>query len=227
MMSYSPRGASVQTSALDWLHGAAKRRRTKWLACRRRTPYYSFVPDKEGNGFSSPITQKRTDRAMRFFYVRMPSCALYGRRWQGSLRARWLSFVCRSTNPVICRSPRLVAGRGLPHTKEALLASSKLTSEKSPTNNIVRLAGASALGFEALAIQGATNAVDMAALGESCVHELRAILAAIVALHGDNAVIHDLAQVGLFMANDKHNVLDCSREEMEGKLAALTGANRV
>jgi Rha family phage regulatory protein len=118
MIELTERGAPVQTSALTWLRGAARQSHAIALAWRRRSDYYSAVPDKEGNGFDRPTTQKRTDRAMRFFYVRMPSCALYERRWWGSLRARWLSFVCRSINPIICRSPRLIAGRGLPHTKE-------------------------------------------------------------------------------------------------------------
>lgn len=91
------------------------------LARHRRTAYDSGVPDKEGARLGRLNTHKRTDRAMRFFYVRMPSCALYERRWRGSLRACWFSFVYQSSNPAICRSPRLDAGRGLPHTKEAIM----------------------------------------------------------------------------------------------------------
>lgn len=112
----------VQTSALIETGGGAFGLRTIALARCQQTEYSPYVPDKEGNGFDSSTTQKRTDRALRFFYVRMPSCALYERRWRGSRKARWLSFVCRSVNPVICRSPRLTAGRGLPHTKDALMA---------------------------------------------------------------------------------------------------------
>ena len=104
--------APVQTSALAWLHGSAKQSVTKDFTRRRRTAYSSHVPDKEGNRLGRLKVQKRTDRAMRFFYVRMLSHALYERRWRGSLRACWFSFVHQSTNPVICRSPRLVAGSG-------------------------------------------------------------------------------------------------------------------
>lgn len=84
-----------------------------------------------------------------------------------------------------------------------------------------------AADIAALAVQAATDAVSMAALGESCVHELRAILAAIVSMSAGNEVIHDLAKVGLDLAHDRHNVLDSSRESMEEKLASLKGANHV
>lgn len=78
-----------------------------------------------------------------------------------------------------------------------------------------------------LAIRGATDAVNMAALGESCVNELRAVLAAIVSMSAGNDLIHDLAKVGLDLAHDRHNVLDCDRAIMEEKLASLTEASHV
>jgi hypothetical protein len=115
-----PHGAAfVQTSALTWLQGSAEQSATKNFTRRRRTAYSSHVPDKEGNGFGSLNAKKRTDRAMRFFFVRMLSHALYERRWQGSLRACWFSFLRQSSNPVICRSPHLEVGRGSTANKEA------------------------------------------------------------------------------------------------------------
>ncbi|MGZ9045939.1 MAG: hypothetical protein ACXW24_16075 [Telluria sp.] len=103
---------------------------TIFLAQRRRTAYDSDVPEK-GNRFGSLNRKKRTDRAMRFFYVRMLSHVSYERRWQGSLRACWVFFFHQSSNPVICRPPRLEAGRGLTVKKEALMPSSICTSEYS------------------------------------------------------------------------------------------------
>ena len=88
------------------------------LARRRRTDYDYQVPDKEGNGFEIPTTQKRITAPCGFFTCVCLRVPFYERRWWGSLRARWLSFVCRYLNLVICRSPRLRSGRGLPHTKE-------------------------------------------------------------------------------------------------------------
>ena len=122
-------GLALAPIAGAWLRGAV----AMALAPRRRTAYDSNVPDKEGAGFDSLNTSKRTDRAMRFFYVRMPSCALYERRWRGGPRACWFPLVCQSVNPAIRRSPCLTAGRGVTtHTKEAIMPSCTTTPEKSP-----------------------------------------------------------------------------------------------
>lgn len=128
-------------SSLPRLGAAVSASSTITLARRRRTAYDSPVPDKEGNRLGRLNAKKRTNRAMRFFYVRTPSCALYERRWQGSLRACWFSFLHQSTNPVICRSPRLVAGRGLTAKKEAHMPSSARTPEQSHFEIIDRLTG--------------------------------------------------------------------------------------
>ena len=83
--------------------------------------YPDYVPEKEGARLGRLNRKKRTDRAKRFFYVCMPSFVSYERRWQGSPRACWFFFFHQSTNPVICCSPRLVAGRGLNAKKEAIM----------------------------------------------------------------------------------------------------------
>lgn len=83
------------------------------LARRRRRAYASDIPEKEGNGFDSLNTSKRTDRATRFFFVRMLLRVSYERRWRGGLRACWFPLVYQSVNPTTCRSPRLTAGRGV------------------------------------------------------------------------------------------------------------------
>ena len=72
-----------------------------------------------------------------------------------------------------------------------------------------------------LALQRAIDAVNVASLGEECVDQLRAVFRAIVALSGNNPMIHDLAKVGYSMADSQHNLLDCSREDMEQNLLAL------
>lgn len=69
------------------------------------------VPDKEGNGFCSPIYKKRTGRAMRLFYVRMLSFVPMGGGSREAQACRF-SFLYRSANPVICRPPRFAAGSG-------------------------------------------------------------------------------------------------------------------
>lgn len=105
------------------------------LARRRRRAYASDVPEKEGNRYGSLKSQKRTDRATRFFYVRMPSCAFNERRWRGSLRACWFSFVHQSSKPATCRSPRLEARRGLTAQKEAHMPRPTRTSAQSHGSN--------------------------------------------------------------------------------------------
>lgn len=94
------------------------------LAIDLDSDYPTHAPEKEGARFGSLNTSKRTDRASRFFFVRLPSCASMGRRWRGSLRARWFALVYQSSNPAICRSSRLEAGvRCIHYTKEVPMPS--------------------------------------------------------------------------------------------------------
>lgn len=79
----------------------------------------------------------------------------------------------------------------------------------------------------ALLIRSTVDAVNAAALGESCVDELRSVLQAILSLSRGDEVIHGLAKVGFNLACDRHNLLDCEREGLEQKLLVLKGASDV
>ncbi|QRX84380.1 hypothetical protein [Glaciimonas sp. PAMC28666] len=46
-------------------------------------PYTDFVPDKEGNGFSSQTYPKRTNGAMPYYFVRSLLLCLFGGQWWG------------------------------------------------------------------------------------------------------------------------------------------------
>jgi hypothetical protein len=137
MMQFVMQGVTLAPAAGAWLRGAV----AMALASRRRTAYDAIVPDKEGNRLGRLNRKKRTDRAMRFFYVHMPSYVSYERRWRGSLRACWFFFFHQSTNPAIRRSPRLVAGRGLTVKKEATMPSCTPTpvqnSTRQTTSNLL------------------------------------------------------------------------------------------
>ena len=117
--SILPPGAPVQTPALALIIDLPIRALTKALARRRRRPYYSHVPDKEGNGFDSLNTQSALTAPSGFFTcVRLRSSSMGG----GGGEAFGLAgfFECQSVNPAICRSPRLTAGRGLTATQRGL-----------------------------------------------------------------------------------------------------------
>lgn len=141
MMAALLHGAVLAPVTLAWLRASAGRRCNLVLARRTRSPYDPCVPEKKGNRFGSLNRKKRTNRAMRFFYVRVLSHVSYERRWQGSLRACWVFFFHQSSNPVICRPPRLEAGRGLTVKKEALMPSSTCTPVQSRAQTTTRLAG--------------------------------------------------------------------------------------
>ena len=105
----------------------------KSLTLRAALPDTERVPDKEGNGFDSLIAKERMNGAMPFFYVCMSSRVLNERRWRGSLRAYWFSFLHQSINPVICRSPRLIAGSGSTAKRNTIMPSPS-TSTQSRTD---------------------------------------------------------------------------------------------
>lgn len=99
--------------------------------------YALCVPEKKGTRLGRLNWKKRTNRAMRFFFVRMPSFVSYGRRWWGRLRACWFYFFHQSANPAIRRSPHLAVGRGLTVKKEAFMPSSARTPVQVPFLRIV------------------------------------------------------------------------------------------
>lgn len=64
-------------------------------------------------GFSSPESDRRTTAALaRFFYVRMPLRAFYGRALVGASSDAPASYRAGLLTPPCARPPRLAAGRG-------------------------------------------------------------------------------------------------------------------
>lgn len=149
--------------------------------------YSSSVPDKEGNRLGRLKRKKRTYRAMRFFYVRMLLRVSYGRQWQGSLRACWFFFFHQSTNPAICRSPRLVAGRGVTAKKEALMPSCTRTPEQIPFTTIASLAGQANAVSALLSVLEIISPDDRAATLALCVAMARDVSHALDKLNGGAA----------------------------------------
>lgn len=154
------------------------------LASRR---YSVSVPDKEGNRLGRLKRKKRTHRAMRFFYVRMLLRVSYGRQWQGSLRACWFFFFHQSTNPAICRSPRLVAGRGVTAKKEAPMPSCTRTPEQFPSVSIANLAGQANAVTALLSVIDIIPGADRAATLATCAQIARDISLALDGLVGGAA----------------------------------------
>ncbi len=74
--------------------------------------YACCVPEKKGNKFDSLNCTRRTNRAMRFFYVCHAFVRTLWAAMVGSLRAAGY-LVHQSVNPAICCPPRLTAGRSV------------------------------------------------------------------------------------------------------------------
>lgn len=89
-----------------WLHGAVMAA----LAWRRQRAYDSNVPEKEGTGLGRPNKGAHRPRNAAFLcaiaFVRLQWAAVAGKPKGLPVPS------CRSSNPAICRSPRLDAGRG-------------------------------------------------------------------------------------------------------------------
>jgi len=200
-------GVACAPVAVTWFRGTAARMHAAALARGRRTAYDSGVPDKEGNRLGRLNTKSAQTAPCGLFTcacLRAPSMSGGGGE---ALVACWFSFLCQSSNPAICRSPRLDAGCGVTAQKGGHMPS--IIQSQTPSQ------------IHTLALQRAIDAVNVASLGEECVDQLRAVFRAIVALSGNNPMIHDLAKVGYSMADSQHNLLDCSREDMEQNLLAL------
>jgi len=86
------------------------------LAHRRRTAYDSFVPEKKGNRLGRLNTQSAQTAPCGFFScVCLRTSPMSGGGGEAFGLAGFFGY--QSTNPVICRSPRLVAGRGVTATQ--------------------------------------------------------------------------------------------------------------
>ena len=72
--------------------------------------YYLQVPEKEGPGSRDPKYPKRTDRAMRFFYVCIPLLRLH---WAALMGGFGLPVALDTGSLTrFCRPPRLETGSG-------------------------------------------------------------------------------------------------------------------
>lgn len=78
--------------------------------------YPAKVPDKEGNGFGSLINIK-AHRPRNAAFLRAYAAVRPLGGGSGEASACRFPLVYRSSNPAICRPPRLEAGRGVNHTK--------------------------------------------------------------------------------------------------------------
>lgn len=82
--------------------------------------------------------------------------------------------------------------------------------------------------YHAVAAERALDAYDAAVLGKSCIDDLRTILLALVKLTAPRdyarEVVHDLANVGYYMALTKGETLDAERVALSEALQALKGA---
>lgn len=77
----------------------------------------------------------------------------------------------------------------------------------------------------AAAIAGYTSALDNASLGREAIEELRAILKAVVELSKDSEVILSLAAVGVTLADERHNGLDCAYSDAVEQLCRQKGGS--
>ncbi len=101
---------------VTWFRGAAARMHAAALARGRRTAYDSVVPDKEGNRFGSLNTQSaQTAPSGLFTCACLRASPMSGGGGEAFGPAGF--FGCQSSNPAICRSPRLEAGRGVTATQ--------------------------------------------------------------------------------------------------------------
>lgn len=122
--------------------------------------YSGCVAEKKATEFGSSIRQRRTSAARRLFFVRTTPVRLF--QWAavvGSLRAA--GFLChRSSNPAICRPPRLEARSGSTVDKgDTRMSSTGTSTPSSPKAKATRRARKGASTTPALScIQGSFNA---------------------------------------------------------------------
>lgn len=112
MMTILVHCSMIAADSLPWL----RRGVAAALAWRRQREYDSVVPEKEGAGLGRLNTQS-AQTALRGFFTCV--CLRVSPMSGGGGEAFGLAgfFGYQSTNLVICRSPRLVAGRGVTATQ--------------------------------------------------------------------------------------------------------------
>src|SRR5471032_2215306 len=109
-------GIQMVPVTVAWLRGAVGQASAIALARRRRSAYDSVVPDKEGNRLGRLNTQSaQTAPSGLFTCACLRASPMSGGVGEAFGPAGFFGY--QSSNPVICRSPRLDAGRGATATQ--------------------------------------------------------------------------------------------------------------
>jgi len=67
----------------------------------------------------------------------------------------------------------------------------------------------------------AEEASNIAAIGVEYIEKLRAMMIGITAASANQKAVDELAGIGLYLADDFHNMMDCMREDMLKKLSMI------
>lgn len=130
-------GAGLQPSFAVMLRCAEF---TQVLAMATRWRYAARVPEKKGAGLGRLNTQSAQTAQCGFFSC-FCLCMSPMSGGGGDALGRAGFFGYQSTNPTICRSPRLVAGRGLTATQGGTMPSNTRTFVRPQSEQIRVLAG--------------------------------------------------------------------------------------
>jgi hypothetical protein len=74
------------------------------------------------------------------------------------------------------------------------------------------------------AIKSAIHAVDIASLGVHSIEQILRVLKAICLLSEEDAIIHGMAQIGVDLADNRHNQFDREREKARFNLVEAEGS---
>jgi len=133
-----PRSLTELTEAMSISEKAlpqALTKLTKGVDQSKTLDYPEHVTEKEVTGFGSPICKRRMSAARRFFFVRNAPVRPF--LWAAVVgRLRPAGFLLRrSSNPAICRPPRLEARCGLTKAKGDVHMSGIDSSKEFPPRN--------------------------------------------------------------------------------------------
>lgn len=97
---------------------------------------------------------------------------------------------------------------------------------RKPLDNSTRTPGqfSAPVSIDELALQSARHAIDMTALGGSCIDELSALFTAIVSLGADSEAIRKLAKIGIELADQHYETFELNNNSAKGHLAAIRAA---
>ncbi len=96
------------------------------LAHLRSLRHTGHVANTNATRGESRNRQRRTTAARRYFYVRMPTCAFFGRAMAGAPSGAPVSFVTGLSTLPCARPPHLRVGSGSNPTKEAAMRANAL-----------------------------------------------------------------------------------------------------